>query len=97
MPHSIFFNAQLWLRCFDQMHESVAFSHSRRLYAINMDVRPGGCRIILKAFTNNRPEIAFINASTPERCCELLDAWFSTKAKMGIDWKPDKYYRPDSE
>lgn len=93
MAHFTLYNPDAWLDCFDALVKSIAHSHGRALYGINFDVRGEGTRIILKAYTNGRPEIAFINASTVGRCVELLDYWIKSKSNIGVEWKPDKYYR----
>ena len=79
---------------YDGICKSVALGHSRVLYGINVDVRPSRARIILKTFTGGRAEIAFINASDIERCLEVLEAFVTTNANVGVKWKPDKYYQP---
>jgi len=78
----------------DGLSEYIAWHHARVLYGINFDVRPSGARIILKTLTAGRAEIAFINASTLERCLEVLESYLTSDANVGVQWKPDKYFKP---
>lgn len=84
---------RLFVYDMETLVECIAFSTQRNLYGYNVDFRGSGARIILKAHTNGRAEIAFINASTVERCVEVLDAFLHTTAKTGVEWRPDKYYK----
>lgn len=78
---------------FDALAECVSHSTGRHLYGFNVDFRNEGCRIVLKAYTNKRSEIAFVNASTAERVIEVLDAFLHTNGTHGVEWRPDKYYK----
>lgn len=77
---------------FDLLRSSIAWNHGRIMYGFNIDVRDSGCRFIIKTFTKGRAEICFINASTIERCLEVLEAHLYSNANVGVKWKPDKYY-----
>jgi len=85
---------ELHLQSYDSIFESVVFGTGKILHGINFDVRPEGCRIILKTLTKGKPEVCFINASTLEGCLETLYAFCHTTTNMGIKWKPDQYYKP---
>ena len=85
------------VQVYGSLFESVVFGTGKVLYGINIDSRPEGCRIILKTFTKGKPEICFINASTFERCCELIDTFCNTTSDIGVKWYPDKYYKPTEE
>jgi hypothetical protein len=93
LANARFFSPEKQLDAFATLYESVAFNHRRILYGLNYDVRDGNVRIILKTYTNNRPEICFINASTFEQVLDVLEAFLITNNKTGVDWKPDKYYK----
>lgn len=77
-----------------RLGEYIGWHYRRVLYGVNFDFRPDGARIILKVTNNGRGEIAFINASTLERCFEVLEAFITTNSDVGVKWKPDKYYQP---
>jgi hypothetical protein len=79
---------------FDGLFKTICYADGRLLYGVNIDARASECRIILKTFTNGRPEIAFINATSLERCIEIIEAFVDTNNKTGVVWRPDKYYKP---
>lgn len=79
---------------YDGICKSIAYNHGKLLYGINLDVRPDGTRIILKTLTRGRGEICFINASSLERCLEVLESFVETSSAVGVQWKPDKYFKP---
>lgn len=74
--------------------EYIGWHYGRVLYGVNFDFRPDGARIILKVTIGGRGEIAFINASTLERCFEVLEAFITTNSDVGVKWKSDQYYQP---
>lgn len=93
MASELFYSSATQVDVFSRLFESVAFGQGRVLYGINLDVRGDGCRIILKTFTDGKAEICFINASTLDRCCEVLDSFLTSNASSGVKWKTDMYYK----
>lgn len=83
-----------WDVLFDALFEEVAYNHGRVLYGLNFDVRTAACRVILKTYTDGRAEICYINASTLERCLEVLNAFLNTNSTTGVEWMKDQYYKP---
>jgi hypothetical protein len=85
---------QTFNEAYYRLGEYIGWHYGRVLYGVNFDFRADGCRIILKATRGGRGEIAFINASSSERCFEVLEAFVTSDADVGVKWKTDKYYKP---
>lgn len=94
MAHFTLYNGESQIDTFEALAKSIGFSQKRSLYGINLDIRPEGCRIILKTYTDGKAEICFINASTFDRCSEVLTAFLESNADTGVKWRTDMYYKP---
>lgn len=78
---------------FGEIRECIAYVFNITLYGINFDERVSGSRIILKGLQDGQGVIAYITASTLDRCLAVLKSFVHARTAKIVEWRKDKYYK----